>query len=113
MRRLTHRATTHGSRAGSKARNATKGYLARHARTRDPRPAEGAADARVPALTRARRLARRLLAGQLRLAVPDAAAPRAGRRRAGRVGRRDPGPPQDHVRGDREGREALLRTAAG
>src|SRR6187200_2660017 len=90
-----------------------EGYPPPHARTRDPGPAEGPADARVPALQGARRLARRVLARQLRVAVPHAPAPGEGRRRAERGRRRGPHTPQEHLRDHGEGREALLRIAAG
>src|SRR5262245_14165715 len=68
-----------------------------HARTGDPGAPEGTADARVPALPRALRPARRPLEGLVRLPVSDAAAPRARRRRrtgAGDAGRGNPEAPR-------------------
>src|SRR5207247_4004330 len=61
------------------------------ARTRDPGAPEGTTDARLPALSGALRPARGALEGLVRLAVPNPAATRAGRR--GRAGPGDRGRP--------------------
>ena len=91
-----------------------EGYDTPHVGTRHPRPAERAAHARLPALEGAGRVAGRLLAGLVRFALPVAPPPGEGGRRRERPERRGTGrTPQERLPRDREGREALLRAAAG